>query len=292
MNKPTQTERLKRVPKQFRRLTGLTPEKFDEILIQIKPLYDIWNEKRLNRKERKRKIGGGMKHGLPLEDRFLMLLIYARTYTTHIFLGFLFGIDDSNVSRNINPLHPLLAQIFRIPERKIQITNDEVTELFFDGTEQPTNRPGPGKHQKNWYSGKKKKHTIKHQLVVAKKNSISGEKRRTRIVAVSKTFPGKTHDKTIYDESRMIKPPDILGTADSGYQGTTLNIPTKKPKGGKLTKKQRKTNRALSRKRVVVENSIWQMKIWRIVRDQFRGKRRNHCLIFKNIAGLHNLMFA
>ena len=32
-----------------------------------------------------------------------MLLIYYRCYITHAFLGLLFQIDDSNVSRNIIP---------------------------------------------------------------------------------------------------------------------------------------------------------------------------------------------
>ena len=59
--------------------------------------------------------GAGRKHALALADRLLMLLIYYRTYTTHAFLGFLFGVDDSAVGRNINPLRPLLAGIFRIP---------------------------------------------------------------------------------------------------------------------------------------------------------------------------------
>ena len=52
-----------------------------------------------------------------------MLPIYYRTYVTHAFLAFLaflFGIDQSSARRNINPLQPLLAGIFRIPERRVQ----------------------------------------------------------------------------------------------------------------------------------------------------------------------------
>ena len=46
-----------------------------------------------------------------------MLLMYYRLYITHEFLGFLFGLDDPNVGRNINPLGPLLAQVFRAERR-------------------------------------------------------------------------------------------------------------------------------------------------------------------------------
>ena len=60
-----------------------------------------------------------------------MLLMYYRTYTTHAFLGFLFGIDDSAVGRNINPLQPLLAGIFRIPERKVRMGPEDLREPFF-----------------------------------------------------------------------------------------------------------------------------------------------------------------
>jgi len=81
---------------------------------------------------------------LVLADRLLMLLIYYRTYTTHAFLGFLFGIDDSAVCRNINPLQPLLAGLFRNPERRIKLDPEEMRELFFDATERPARRPTAG----------------------------------------------------------------------------------------------------------------------------------------------------
>ena len=85
----TNTSRLKKLPLVFRRLTGIAPEKFDEILIQLTRLYTIWNLKRLSHVDCKRKIGGGHPFCLHLEDRLLMLLMYYRTYTTHMFLGFL-----------------------------------------------------------------------------------------------------------------------------------------------------------------------------------------------------------
>ena len=121
-----------------------------------------------------------------------MLLIYYRTYVTHAFLGFLFAIDDSAVGRNINPLQPLLAGIFRIPERRIELAEDEIRELFFDATERPTRRPERG--QREFYSGKKKRHTIKAQVVVVRKRKPPGpgaKPRRLRIAAVSESFPGK-----------------------------------------------------------------------------------------------------
>ena len=88
-----------------------------------------------------------------------MLLIYYRTYATHALLGLLFGVDDSVVGRNISPLQPLLAGIFRILECKVALDPVDIRELFFDATERPTRRPSEG--QREFYSGKRKEHTIK-----------------------------------------------------------------------------------------------------------------------------------
>jgi len=125
----TKTKILKKHPRLFRSLTGLTPERFDRLLKELDPLYIKAEEKRKNRKSRIRKIGGGNTYKLSLEDRLLMLLIYYRTYMTHELLEFMFGIHNSNVSRRINQLNPILAKIFKIPERKIRLTEKESKEL-------------------------------------------------------------------------------------------------------------------------------------------------------------------
>ena len=48
----------------------------------------------------------------------------------------------------------------------------------------------------------------------------------------------------------------------------------------------------MSRRRVVAEHGIGKMKVWRIAAERYRNPRRRHTLIMKNVAGLHNLMFA
>src|SRR3954463_2998320 len=198
------TERLRRSPKAFRQLTGITPDAFDRLLAQLAPRYEAADARRKDRPGRRRKPGAGRKHTLSLPDRLLMLLIYYRTYVTHVFLGFLFGVDDSSVGRNINPLQPLLAGIFRIPERRVELREDEIRELFFDvffdATERPVNRPGPGpgRGQREYYSGKKKRHTAKHQVVSVRRRKKPGpcpagttKPRKVRVAAVSPMFPGQ-----------------------------------------------------------------------------------------------------
>ena len=112
-------------------LTGITPDKFDALLAELAPRHAAAEAKRLGRPGRARKHGAARKFALPLGDRLLMLLVYYRTYVTHAFLAFLFCCDPSSVCRNISPLQPLLAGVFRIPERRVTLSDDEVRELFF-----------------------------------------------------------------------------------------------------------------------------------------------------------------
>lgn len=289
----THTERLLRVPATFRRLTGLSPEAFARLLGDVGAAWQTDQERRARRPGRQRRPGAGRKPALELADRLLMLLVYYRTYVPYAFLGFLFGIDDSNACRSNRRLEPLLAGIFRIPERKVALSQDEVHELFFDGTERPTNRPARG--QRRYYSGKKRRHTVKHQVVVARRRKRPGpgpKRQRLRIAAVSKAFGGSAHDKRVFDRTGVALPSGARGYGDTAYLGTGLRTPRRKPAGGELTARQKAGNRRVGRKRVVAEHAIGKMKTWRIAAERWRNPRRRHALTFKNVAGLHNLMFA
>ncbi len=289
----TPSARLLKQPETFRRLTGLTPVAFDRLLTDVTAAWEAAQARRGQRKGRKRRIGAGPPFALALADRLLMLLIYYRTYVPHAFLGFLFGIDDSTVCRSNRRIEPLLAGVFRIPERKVELSPDEIRELFFDATERPTNRPERG--QKAYYSGKKKRHTIKHQVVVVRKKKTPGrgqKPRRLRIACVSKSFAGSAHDKRVYDRAGVVIPAGVPACGDTAYLGTGMETPTRKPRGKELTGRQKRGNRRVSRRRIVVEHGIGKMKIWRIAADKYRNPRRRHTLMFKNVAGLHNRMFA
>jgi hypothetical protein len=289
----THADRLLRSPETFRRLTGLTPAAFRHLLADLVPAWADSQARRGRRPGRRRKPGAGRKFALPLADRLLMLVIYYRTYVPHTVLGFLFGVDDSTVSRNNRRLEPLLAGIFRIPERKAELSPEEVRELFSDSTERPVYRPARG--QRRYYSGKKRRHTIKHQVVVVrrkKRPGRGGQPRRLRIAAVSAAFPGSAHDRRVYDATRVVLPPGATGYGDTAYLGTGLVTPRRKPRGGELTARQRAGNRRVGRKRVVAEHGIGKMKIWKVAAERYRNPRSRHTLIFKNVAGLHNRMFA
>jgi hypothetical protein len=140
----THADRLLRSPATFRRLTGLTPVAFHRLLADVAAARDRDRDRRAARPGRRRRPGAGRKPALPPADQLALALLYYRTYAPHVVLGFLFGVDDSTVCRTIRRIEPLLAGVFRIPERRVALSPDEVRELFFDSTERPTGRPVRG----------------------------------------------------------------------------------------------------------------------------------------------------
>mgnify|MGYP002777353107 FL=1 len=104
---------------------------------------------------------------------------------------------------------------------------------------------------------------------------------------------GKTHDKKLYRKSGIKLLKSIELKADSGYQGLQKErdkvlIPKKKSKLHKLTKEEKRANRELARKRVKVENVIRILKIFRILAERYRNRRRRLGLRFNLISGIYN----
>jgi hypothetical protein len=64
-------------------------------------------------------------------------------------------------------------------KRVVHVSREEAVALIIDCTEQPIQRPG--REQRCWYSGKKKRHTIKTEIAVTEGCCN---------VAVSKPAPG------------------------------------------------------------------------------------------------------
>ena len=98
-------------PTVFLRLFGVTAVQFTEILQKVTPL---WERKVLGKYKRP-----GRNFTLSLEDMILMILLYYRSYVTQMFVGYLFGLDDSRVCRIIQILEPLLAKVMSIPKKNL-----------------------------------------------------------------------------------------------------------------------------------------------------------------------------
>ena len=79
-----------------------------------------------------------------------------------------------------------------------------------------------------YYSGKKKRHTLKNVLIVDEFGSIH---------FLSDTFEGRVHDKCIADEAGYTLPNASMLDQDAGFQGFNLPgvqimQPKKKPRNG------------------------------------------------------------
>ncbi|MER5175172.1 MAG: transposase family protein [Candidatus Nitrosocosmicus sp.] len=128
--------------------------------------------------KRERKAGAGRHFKLDVKNRFLMLLVYYRLYITYTLAGFLFDLDQSNICRDIQKIERLIRPCLPIPQKIYNITKrlqtPEEVERYFPGflsfidcTEQQIPKPKDKRRKKMYYSlGKKKRHTVKNQLMV------------------------------------------------------------------------------------------------------------------------------
>lgn len=265
--------KLKQHPKTFTRLFGIEPQKFDELVIIIHPLW-VKAESRRLRHPRKIKQGGGRRYKLTLEETVAMLLLYTRAYVTHVFLSALFDVHESAICRYFARIRPITETVFDLPIRDTNLSEEKILKLVVDATEQRTERRRNGAG----YSGKKKAHTIKTQIVVDNKG---------RIRHISASVPGNIHDKKLFDQSGVMLPDTAKG--DLGYLGTNIAIPCKSSKLRPLTQRQKERNTRHSRKRIIVEHVFASLKTFRILSDRFRGSLVHYHQYFLIVCGLRNL---
>lgn len=265
--------KLKQHPRVFTRLFGIEPYKFDALVETVRPLWVKAEAKRLHH-PRKIKQGGGRHYTLTLEENVAMLLLYTRTYVTHVFLAALFDVHDSRICRYFARLRPSVELVFDLPTKNTDLSEEEILKLVVDATEQRTERRSHG----CGYSGKKKAHTIKTQIVVDKAGDIRH---------ISKSVPGAIHDKKLFDCSGVQLPDNAKG--DLGYLGTNLTIPFKSSKLHALTLRQKDHNTRHSKKRIIVEHVFASLKAYRILADRFRGSLINYHSYFLIACGLRNL---
>lgn len=104
---------------------------------------------------------------------------------------------------------------------------------------------------------------------------------------------GRTHDLKLYRMSRLRLGKEIRMRGDLAYWGlqsesAKVILPLKNSKLHRLSKVEKKTNRELAAKRVKVENVIRRLKIFRLLSERYRHRRKRFGLRFNLIAGLHN----
>lgn len=227
-----------------------------------------------------------------IEDKLVFILTYLRKATTQDIFGEVFKMSQPIANKWIHILHPCLNQALTVlGEKPVRSAEDlhlapEKGQLFFqDGTERPIQRPKDPEIRDTFYSGKKKRHCIKNNVLVD---------RQAKIILLTPTCEGKKHDKKIADETGLVLPEGSSLAQDTGFQGyalanVTMIQPMKKPRGKGLTPEQKESNRRISSLRIRVEHAIGGVKRYRIVKDQLRVRKDDfRDRVMETCCGLHN----
>ena len=296
-------DEIKDNPVKFQKLTGSTIEEFLALLpIFTTHFYAFVSTKTLNGQARKKRRYTTYKNSRlsSNEDKLLFILIYLRKAWTQDVLGMFFDMSQPEANKWIHLLSPILHQALdelgELPSREASpATFEKETDVesgttatqhyFQDCTERQIQRPTDHQAQKDYYSGKKKQHTVKNNLLT---NAAC------KILVLSPTCKGSMHDKRIADETVSFLPRGSYLYQDSGFLGfnpddITIVQPKKKPKGGELTAAEKARNREISSIRIRIEHVISSVKRYRIVKDKLRNWKKGFSdLAMEICCGLHN----
>ncbi len=293
---------LKLHPSIFMKLTGLRVEEFESLTADILPQFEHAKRQRLSRSTRQRAEGAGLTTTLNGRDQLLLTVIWLRQYPTHEVLGYLFGVSQPTTGRYLQRMLPLLEQAGRDtmrmsdPGRKRRRSLADLLEnipelaVVVDSFEQRVQRPKRAAERDGWYSGKKRMHTVKSQVLV---DSETG-----RFVAIADSVKGRVSDITLLKESRALEklPAGVAGMGDCACQGAEHFYPLafhphKKPRGRDLTEAEIAYNHAFSQRRIIVEMSINRLRRYASLTQMDRQHRRDHTARVCAVAGLVNRQF-
>jgi len=280
------------------RRLGLNYRTFFELEKAFAKEYERSIREKQETKNRERAPGGGRKRMLSSEEAFILVLMKLLFNPIFSLLGWMFRISTSSSYRYFIDGLEALEKVLPLPmskEIEIVIENyekgkvkkvrdlgellrelPEVRKLVVDGSEQRINRPKDSEKRKEYYSGRKKSHTVKVEVATDGK----------RITWFNGLERGSKHDfamakEGIIEELNRI---ELNGRkielfADKGYEGMekeiknkdiTVRVPKKKRK--KLKEVEKERNRIISQERIVVEHMIGKVKRHRILLEQSRFK--------------------
>ena len=275
--------KLSKQPSSFRNLTGISVSEFEQLYRRFEPLWEAAEAKRLERSNRRRAIGAGRHYGLELHTQLLMTLVWLHLYLTTETLGVFFGVHKSAISRNTRRVIKVLRQLgedslwFSEPPTPRQRRNlSEALADFpdllsiLDVTETRIERPQDAEQQKAHFSGKKKAFTRKTGLIVNEQGQIRG---------LTRSHPGSMHDLTVFRTSDLLSclPLETTTVGDKGFEGLDKDLPEhsvvtphKTHYKHPLGEAEKWANRDVAAQRIVVENTICELKHFKVLVDRFR----------------------
>ena len=217
-------EQLKKQPRRFLALTGLTHREFKTLLPAFVQAYQkrYPAEQTQAGKSRQRKLGGGRSTALASpEARLLFVLVYQKIYALQIVQGELFSLGQAQANYWIHHLLPVLQAALDdlgfTPERegsqfaKHERKNKDRRDLIIDGTDRRRSRPKNPEKQALHYTGRRKAHTDKNVLIATRSTK--------RIAFLSTTEAGTVSDKKVAEQAGIRYPRDTRLRQDLGFDG-------------------------------------------------------------------------
>jgi len=294
-------ESLSPKPRIFKSLTGTTVPEFDKLCEQVYPVWQRNEMERLNRPERQRAIGGGRNYSLKFREQLLMTLVWLRLYLNTEALGYFFGVSNSTVSRNTRRVLKAMREVgegtLGWPEppkrgegKTVEQALQSYPDLFavIDATEQSVRRSSNDDTQREHYSGKKKRHTRKTQLIVNEEGVIRH---------LSPSTPGSVHDIKHFRGAGAAEeiPKQVTAAGDAGYDGLGDALPEhsvitsfKARRNHPLNQEQKLLNQEFSRMRIIVENTICHLKHFKVLAHQFRHSTDLYDDAFRAVVAIVN----
>lgn len=171
---------------------------------------------------------------------------------------------------------------FHLPKKLPHGAGIDWEVVLVDATEIPIERP---KKQKTCYSGKKKWHTVKMQVMI---HYLTSQ-------IVSTCFAkGRVHDfklfkismKSLFFKPVMIVDKRYVGLAAPGF---SCLIPFKAKRRQTLDPYYKSPNREINRRRIAIKYTFGALKRFKILSLLYRNRRSRIALRFNLIAAIFNL---
>ena len=257
-------EELKKLkPNQYKRLLGVD----FAIVCKMETIV----EKSYREKHKK----GGRKNKFTAHEMVILFLLYVKNYNAMEDYAFNFKVSKSTICTTIHfVLNSLIKDKNFTLFGSLYTKSDSSEDRQIDVTEVRIERPKY--QQKEKYSGKKKYHTMKIQI-------IRGVE--TGFIYEIEIGPGAEHDFHLWKRTFKGTPQNVTNEVDLGYLGMDKyhkksRIPHKNSKYHKLTEEEIKENKELAKDRIFIEHTNGWIKRFKILSTKFR----NHLFYFAKFA--------
>jgi hypothetical protein len=283
---------IQKYPHRTKQILGISYEQLQSLLNSALNRQQEIRDKQESQKVRINAPGGGRPEKLLISEQVCLCVFYLRQMPTFEVLGMLFGISKTQANDTFHYWISILRDI--LPSSLLEQVSDNESDLLFvqeiltnfrllvDSLEQPIYRPSDQKEQQKYFSGKKKQHTLKSQMI--------GLPEGKDIVEVEVGNPGPIADIKLFRKSQINFDKSQPFSGDKSYQGgDNITTPHKRKPKRELTQQQKNENKALSSNRIFIEHLIRLLKIFRIARERFRLKFDTYEQIILTVCGLVRL---